>query len=571
MAHPPQEWTEAGLRDAMPALTDASEAELRQLARWAGPNRRALEIASRGAAILGVARWCTSYETEPEVWLAAVGGADTGRRWRRAWGALADAPRRWLRTLSGCPAGLDLSTMLACVERPADGVATLDTLLRSGWVAQRGERVEMPTMRRQLVREWHTLTSAQAAARDRFLLRYTARRLSRDAAWTLEDRTCLAACLARPSVARGLDDAELVRAASALRHTTHAGFAVGVLRARLGSAPRSKAPGLRQTLGGSLLDMGAYCEGILVLSGRSRASRVMRAHAHIERGDLAQGRSLLRAVGPREGDSNWALQWALAATYARDPEADTLLREQLEAAVEARHRGLVWGVCAEAADRRADAACLERYPRAIAALGGAGDEMGATYCQARYARALGREGQRDKAAHVSERAWQRAAGLPSVTVRGLAALACVEAGLASHEMLQGALRAAANAESPDLARDAAAALTPSPAAPIVGLGPTDARLDGAPIRLAGQGPPWRLLVHLCHLPAGSIVSLEELFEVGWPGQRIRAASQRKRVHTAVWTLRRAGLRGVLETVGRDRYRLRARVIVEPSNLPPEGR
>lgn len=279
---------------------------------------------------------------------------------------------------------------------------------------------------------------------------------------------------------------------------------------------------------------------------------------------------MLRSVGPRKGDSNWALQWALAATLERDPEADALLEEQLSTAVDTRHRGLVWGVYAEAADRREDTACLARYRHAIEALRNADDTMSETYCLARYARALAREGQRDEAAHVASEAWARAETLPGVNVRGLAALACVESGVVSHEMVQGALRAAAKAESPDLARDAAAALTPSPRTSVIGLGAIDARLDGAPIQLAGHGPPWRLLVHLCHLPAGSIVSLEELFKAGWPGERIGAASQRRRVHTAVWTLRRAGLRGVLETVGKNRYRLRAQVILEPGSSPERG-
>jgi hypothetical protein len=44
---------------------------------------------------------------------------------------------------------------------------------------------------------------------------------------------------------------------------------------------------------------------------------------------------------------------------------------------------------------------------------------------------------------------------------------------------------------------------------------------------------------------------EALFEVGWPGQKIRSRSAAARVYTAVNTLRRAGLDGALVRRGHE--------------------
>lgn len=43
------------------------------------------------------------------------------------------------------------------------------------------------------------------------------------------------------------------------------------------------------------------------------------------------------------------------------------------------------------------------------------------------------------------------------------------------------------------------------------------------------------------------LSVDELFQIGWPGERIPYESQVRRVYTAIWTLRTLGLDGVLLT------------------------
>lgn len=548
------QWTDAELREATPTLPHTSREELRALLRWAGPDRTALAIAARGTSVLGFARWCTAYEAEPEAWLSELGGADALRRWQRSLRGLDARAAQTLRRLAISPVGFELSAFVASTPGSA---TTLAPLLSTGWVAWRGtKRLEVPPMRRAL------LPQDDDPSHD-WLLRYT-RRIAQRNEWTAEDRTCMATCLRDQSVAKGLHDREFARAASALRRTPHAELAIAALRARLADdacSGRTTLP-LRQTLGGALIELGAYQEARGVLRDRSRISRVMRAHTHIRTGNLDEGLRLLRVLGPRDDDENWPLQWALAAIDTGDPNAEDFLRVQLEKAYDARLRGLVWTLHAELSDRQESGAALAHYERAIANLEEAGDEMITVYCQIRYARALARVGRRDDAAQMASDAWCHAQQLPGASLRGLAALACVEAGIATTETLQGALRAATNAELPELARDAKAALGPECTAPILALGRTSAHLDGIPLALTGNGPPWRLLTHLCQLPSASIVTVEELFRVGWPDQRAKPESRRKRVHTAIWTLRRAGLRDALQTTGRNQYRLDARIIVD---------
>ena len=47
--------------------------------------------------------------------------------------------------------------------------------------------------------------------------------------------------------------------------------------------------------------------------------------------------------------------------------------------------------------------------------------------------------------------------------------------------------------------------------------------------------------------ANRTLDVHELFELGWPGERIPYESQVRRVYTAIWTLRRLGLDALLLT------------------------
>jgi hypothetical protein len=46
---------------------------------------------------------------------------------------------------------------------------------------------------------------------------------------------------------------------------------------------------------------------------------------------------------------------------------------------------------------------------------------------------------------------------------------------------------------------------------------------------------------------GETLSVNDLFEIGWPGENIPYESQVRRVYTAIWTLRTLGLDSFLLT------------------------
>jgi hypothetical protein len=59
----------------------------------------------------------------------------------------------------------------------------------------------------------------------------------------------------------------------------------------------------------------------------------------------------------------------------------------------------------------------------------------------------------------------------------------------------------------------------------------------------------RALVDARSSQPGVPVSVETLVAAGWPGERILPAAAAGRVYTAIATLRRMGLRGVVEQTG----------------------
>lgn len=76
-------------------------------------------------------------------------------------------------------------------------------------------------------------------------------------------------------------------------------------------------------------------------------------------------------------------------------------------------------------------------------------------------------------------------------------------------------------------------------------------VNGQHIELERRRAPRRILARLCDLALrapSETLTVEGLFEAGWPGESIRYESQVKRVHTAIWTLRKMGLGDVLRTI-----------------------
>ncbi|NUP11498.1 MAG: hypothetical protein HOW73_36090 [Polyangiaceae bacterium] len=70
------------------------------------------------------------------------------------------------------------------------------------------------------------------------------------------------------------------------------------------------------------------------------------------------------------------------------------------------------------------------------------------------------------------------------------------------------------------------------------------------VDVARRGAVRRILAGLSHArleSPGKALTVDELFGIGWPGERIPYESQVRRVYTAVWTLRTLGLEGLLLT------------------------
>jgi predicted ATPase len=72
--------------------------------------------------------------------------------------------------------------------------------------------------------------------------------------------------------------------------------------------------------------------------------------------------------------------------------------------------------------------------------------------------------------------------------------------------------------------------------------------DGRRVGLERRGAPSRVLAFLaerrCALPA-DVVPTDRIFDAGWPGEHASAEAAAQRVYTAIWTLRRLGLRDVV--------------------------
>jgi hypothetical protein len=91
-----------------------------------------------------------------------------------------------------------------------------------------------------------------------------------------------------------------------------------------------------------------------------------------------------------------------------------------------------------------------------------------------------------------------------------------------------------------------------------------ARGEGPPVSLGAQELPKRFLLALlrAHRQAPREgLSIEELFSIGWPGEKASAGSVEERVRAVVKRLRRAGFEGLLEAHG-GKFRLVADVEID---------
>lgn len=91
------------------------------------------------------------------------------------------------------------------------------------------------------------------------------------------------------------------------------------------------------------------------------------------------------------------------------------------------------------------------------------------------------------------------------------------------------------------------------------------RLRGGPLVDLSRRTPLRLILQALveghRAGRGSPLSIEELFQAGWPGEKALPKAQKNRVRVAVSTLRSLGLRDVLVSEG-HRYRLHPELMLE---------
>jgi hypothetical protein len=84
------------------------------------------------------------------------------------------------------------------------------------------------------------------------------------------------------------------------------------------------------------------------------------------------------------------------------------------------------------------------------------------------------------------------------------------------------------------------------------------------IELGRRAAPRRLLIALVRArlqTPGSAILHDDLVEAGWPGERMQVEAARKRLRTAIWTLRKLGLEPVILTRD-DGYLLDPLVAIE---------
>jgi hypothetical protein len=69
--------------------------------------------------------------------------------------------------------------------------------------------------------------------------------------------------------------------------------------------------------------------------------------------------------------------------------------------------------------------------------------------------------------------------------------------------------------------------------------------SGQAVMLGRHGPLWNIVVALTNAHARDELSVQDLAEAGWPGERMSRPAARNRVHVALSTLRALGFADVL--------------------------
>ena len=284
------------------------------------------------------------------------------------------------------------------------------------------------------------------------------------------------------------------------------------------------------------------------------------AHIAAWRGDLAEASAALDEASAEAGGevaimAEILVQRALVALRGDDPDQAGALARQAAAIAEraplprtAEVARSVLGEVALVAGDAVGAAAL--FERAQATLEAQGDEVGALYLSARLAHALRAAGETGRAERVAGDAKRTAEHAREIAL----AFAAAEAA-GAHPELPGALGWRLQIE-PVRAR-ARAWVTAAASSPVLVLesGSRTATLGDRSLSLARRPGLWAVLTALADAhDTGDTLDSEALFHAGWSGQQLPERSLKKRVQTAVWTLRRGLLGDALRFEG-GRYGL----------------
>lgn len=291
---------------------------------------------------------------------------------------------------------------------------------------------------------------------------------------------------------------------------------------------------------------------VLETAPRTRAyRRIYRAHLLAWRGDPAGAEALLDTVSPGlNADSDdliedTRLQRIFVALQRGDLDAaETLSRLAAEHATRRpspRMLAAARRFVAETMLRRGDAAgAVPLFAESRDALERCGDHAGAIFFTGRLVEAQRLAGRAEDAAAEAGRAAEQAARTGESTLE-LTVLEALGENVAAWDRVADlawraqmpALRAAAQRRL--------AACAPPAAPETLRLTPATRRaaLGDAALSLARRPTLWRLLAALARAHArGVALPQDALFAAGWPDERAEPDSRKKRVQTAVWTLRR---------------------------------
>lgn len=451
-------------------------------------------------------------------------------------------------------------------------------LVARGWLVERHGRHHVPEPLRMLLR--HRMASLEEAERAH-AAHYLRRSADADAAWRRRERDNLEAIAQR---FRERAPAVSVQAALALAPVLRFDLPAPELRRRLLSTldAAERAPDLsasvRAELATQMVDHGAFDDALRWLSPAPDEPEVdarlaiFRGHIQVWRGDYAGAAeafdaaeaSLATLPDPCLPDLNLALQRGFLALERGDDDAGPVL----DAAVrDAERRGHIRAVTIglhltgrfHLREGRPDTA-VRFLRRARARHVEEGDPRSICFNDAWLARAHRETGAREAALEAARRAYAFSAGGVS---DALELLSLVELAALGEWPDPERIRATAlTVGVPQIRREAEAwlAVRDRPELELSDDG-GQTRFADETIDLRRHGAPRRLLAHLAEVALRdpmATADVDALFTAGWPGETIGLRSRTKRVHTAIWTLRRLGLGEVLQTE-ESGYRLAARV------------